>query len=290
MKKYTTLNEDLRKNFNERVYKIALDSGFTCPTRDGTKGTTGCFYCGETGSHYLNPIKKLTIKEQLEKGKILLKKKYQAQKFLAYFQSFTPTYAPVEEIKKLFDQVVFDEELVGLNIATRPDTLDEEKINFLAKVLKSRYHWVEVGLETSHDATLELIGRGHSYQDFLRTYDKLKDKGLRVCAHLILGLPNETEEMILATIDRLVALRIDGLKLHNLHILKDSVFETWYSQDKIRLFTYDEYLELVVKIIARLPKEIVLHRLLGEAPKPYLVAPFWNKNKAVFLKELDELL
>ncbi|MFA5879225.1 MAG: TIGR01212 family radical SAM protein [Candidatus Margulisiibacteriota bacterium] len=285
MKKYLTLNEDLKKYFKEKICKISLDTGFTCPTRDGTKGLNGCYYCGETGSHYLNP--KLTIQEQLEKRKIQLKKCYKDPLFLAYFQSFTPTYGSIEEIKALFNPVLLDKEIVGINVATRPDTLDDEKIDFLVNILKSYYHWVEVGLETSHNKTLDSIGRGHTYEDFCRTYNKLKEKGLRVCVHLILGLPNETDEMILATIDRMIQLKVDGLKLHNLHIVKNSVFEILYDQKKISLYTYSEYLNLLVKIIKKLPPEIVLHRLVGEAPEPYLIAPAWVRKKMQFLKDLD---
>ncbi len=290
-KKYTTLNDDLKKNFPEKIYKISLDTHFTCPTRDGTKGTKGCFYCGSTGSHFVNTNQIISLKEQIDLAKARIKQNWKNPgKFLAYFQSYTPTYRSIEEIRNNFEIVFSDPEIVACNIATRPDTLDDLKIALLSDFLVKKYHWVELGLESSHDQTLKKVGRGHTYQDFLDAYYKLKTAGLRVVVHLILGLPGETEDMILETIKRLIELKVDGLKLHNLHIVKNSVFANWYKQNKIKLYSYEEYLELLVKILSIIPKEVVIHRLVGDAPKEYLIAPDWVRNKLKFLNDLKNCL
>jgi uncharacterized protein len=287
---YNYLGDELRQHFGQKIYKISLDAGFTCPTRDGSKGTKGCFYCGDTGSHYANIVKKLSITEQIEKGKQFLEKKYKVKKYIAYFQSYTSTYANLDILEGKLKESIADSDVVGLNLSTRPDCLNDEILDLLYKYMKPRYHWLEIGLESGHDEVLEKSGRGHSYQDFEDIYLKAKEKGFRICVHIILGLPGDTEEMMLATIKKLVDLKIDGIKLHNLHIIKNSVFEDEYNNGKIPLYSLEEYKKLIGKILQMLPSNIVIHRLTGEAPQDLLVAPEWSFNKRSALTEIDNYL
>ncbi|MFC1770684.1 TIGR01212 family radical SAM protein [Candidatus Margulisiibacteriota bacterium] len=275
----TNLNKDLRQHFNQKVYKISLDTGSTCPTRDGTKGSKGCFYCGGTGSHFANPIGGLSITEQLEKGKAFLSKRYKVDKFIAYFQSYTSTYTQVEVLESKLQEAIAVSDIVGLSLATRPDCLADDCLKMLSKYMLSRYHWLELGLESGHNLTLEKIGRGHTYEDFLDTYRRAKVLGFRICVHIILGLPGETEEMMLDTVKRLVELEVDGLKFHNLHIVKNSVYEEEYKKGNIKLYSMVEYKDLLLKIAPLLNKKIVVHRLMGDAPASELVAPDWVLDK-----------
>lgn len=290
MKKYyTSLKDDLKLHFKENIYKIALDTNTTCPTRNGTKGTTGCFYCSDLGSYYVKK-QNLSIKEQIKRGKISLQKRYKAQKFLAYFQSYTPTYLDPKILQNQYEEALSDPDIVGLCVCTRPDCLSNEILQILAKAMLGHYHWLELGLQTSHNQTLEAIGRGHTYEDFLNTYHKAKKIGFRVSVHLILGLPGETDDMILETISKLIKLNVDGLKFHQLHILKNSVFESWYHQQKIKVYSLEEYQTLIGKILPLIPPKIVIHRLIGEAPSPLLIAPTWSKNKAGALHAIHQYL
>ncbi|MFC1754312.1 TIGR01212 family radical SAM protein [Thermoproteota archaeon] len=292
----TFIGDELKQVFGQKVYKLSLDTGFTCPTRDGTKGSAGCFYCGSTGSHFaglgshmeepINGVKSIT--DQIKNGKQFLKTRYNVSKFIAYFQAFTSTYGPLETLEAMLQTAVQDPEIVGINLATRPDCLGDEVFSVLSDYLLPSYHWLEIGLESSHDATLKLCGRGHNYADFLSGYKRAKQAGFRICVHVILGLPGETEAMITETIDRLIELNIDGIKFHNLHILKNSVFEKEYLKGNITIYTLNEYSELLAKLVKKLPKSIVIHRLMGDAPKSFLIAPDWVLDKQTALALINK--
>jgi len=290
MTNYIEFGHELRQVFGEKVYKISLDSGFTCPTRDGTKGWGGCFYCGDTGSHYVRPSKAQSITDQIQRGKQLLAKKFKVHKFIAYFQSFTSTYGPPDELAEKLEQAVADPDIVGIHIATRPDCLSTPILELLSRYMLDRYHWLEIGLESSHNQTLAAIGRKHSANDFEDSVRRAKKMGFRICAHVILGLPNETEAMQLETMQYLAKLDIDGIKFHNLHIVKNSVFEKWHIQNKIPLYTLDDYKRLLAKCIVQLPPTIVIHRLMGDAPPDILIAPDWVCEKQVAVREIKAYL
>ncbi len=221
-KNFNYLGDVLRDLFKEKVYKISLDAGFTCPNRDGTKSIGGCIYCNETGSASLGVEKKLSIKEQIEKGKEHLYKKYKAKKFLAYFQPFSNTYANVDYLKKIYYQALEDKDIVGISISTRPDTLDEDKLDLIKELSNKTYTWLELGLQSIHNKTLKYINRQDTFENFLNIYQKAKQKNIQTCVHIILGLPFETEQEMMQTIDKLIELKVDGIKFHVLHVLKNT--------------------------------------------------------------------
>jgi uncharacterized protein len=294
MRGYNYFGDEMKAHFGHKVYKLSLESGFTCPVRDGSKGTEGCYYCGDTGAHYVRPhydtSADWSIKAQVRHGKEFLYTWYQAKKFIAYFQSHTSTYGDIAMLKQMLADSIEDPDVVGLSLSTRPDCLSDDILDVLGEFMLDKYHWLELGLETSHNSTLNAVGRGHTYEDFLDAYARAKARGFRICVHVILGLPGETEEMMMETIDRIIDLKVDGVKFHHLHILKNSVFEKWYADGKIKLFTKEEYFDLLLKILKKLPKNIVIHRLFGDAPKDLLIAPTWILNKGEVLRDFDRLV
>ncbi|MGE4170174.1 MAG: TIGR01212 family radical SAM protein [Candidatus Margulisiibacteriota bacterium] len=287
---YYYLGDELRETFGQKVYKISLDSGFTCPTRDGSKGTKGCFYCGQTGSHYSNAVYTRTVATQIEEGKSFMRNRHGADKFIAYFQSYTSTYGDVSLLKAKLGEALEDPDIVGLNLSTRPDCLDDERLAILAEHMLDKYHWLELGLESGHDSVLKRCGRGHGYAEFETTFKQAKARGFRICVHLILGLPGETDEMAIDTMKRLADLGIDGIKLHNLHIIKNSVFELEYKLNRIPLMSLPEYCDLVGRILPQIPENVVIHRLTGEAPPNLMLAPDWSFNKAKAMNALDTFI
>lgn len=293
---YTSLNQDLRAFFHQKIYKIALDSGLSCPTRDGTKGTKGCYYCADEGAFYIPKSKNKPILEQIQTTKSLFTQKKAPCQFLAYFQSYTATYADVTRLEPLFRSVFQDPDIVGICIGTRPDCLPDTVLDLFQEIIThpagtpTKYHWLEIGLQSSHNQTLERIGRGHTYADFLDAYSRAKVRGLRVCVHIILGLPDETVEMMRITVQRLVDLGVDGIKFHHLHILKNSVFETWYADGNLSLYTLDEYQKLLGILLPFIPVKTIIHRLIGDAPKDLLIAPIWSRNKLRALQSIERYL
>ena len=284
---YNYIGDEIRQYFGERVYKISLDAGCSCPNRDGTKGTKGCFYCGETGAHYIEAEKKLSITEQIQRAKAKFKR-HNIHKFIVYFQSFTSTYGDIKYLEKVYEEALQGDDIVGFNICTRPDCFGDDVLDLLARIMKPRYHWLELGLESGHDLTLQKIGRGHDYQAFEEAYFRAKAKGLRICVHLILGLPGETEEMMLATVDKMNELQVDGIKFHNLYVVKNSVFEQMYRKDEIELMALYEYAELIGKVVSRLDPKIVIHRLAADAPGNILVAPSWAEKRGYALNSIEQ--
>ncbi len=276
---YNDYNTYLRNRYGRKVYRIALDAGFTCPNRDGTKGRGGCIYCNERGSRasYANPG--IPVRKQLEWRISYLKEKRGAGKFIAYFQAFSNTYAPVERLKAVYDEVLPFENIVGISIGTRPDTIDEEKLRLIASY-KDRYEvWMEYGLQTIHDRTLEAINRCHAYKDFLFAVHITRKFDIPICAHVILGLPQETKEDMMATARELKRLEIDGVKIHLFHVLKGSRLEEIYKRGEVKLLAQDEYVELVRAFLANLSPKTIIHRLTAEGPRSEHIAPEWALDK-----------
>ena len=264
-------NDYLKQKYGTKVYKIAIDAGFSCPGR--------CIYCNNKGSRasYINPID--SVKEQIRKRIEFLKKYKNAKKFIAYFQAFTNTYAPVDKLKQIYDEIAGFNEIVGLSIGTRPDAVDSEKLKLIASY-KDRYEiWIEYGLQSIHDKTLKLINRGHSFDDFLKAASLTKEFGIPVCAHVILGLPGETKEDMMATAGKLTELKIEGVKIHLLHILKGSELEKQYVQGKVKLLEREEYINLVCEFLKNLPPDIIVQRLTGEGNQEDHIAPLWALDK-----------
>lgn len=285
--RYCSLNRYLRERFGEKVYKLALDGGMSCPNRDGTLGTRGCIFCSAGGSGDFAEGRCASVSEQIEKAKARVRAKTDAAKFIAYFQSYTNTYASVEYLEKLFDEALAEESVVAVSVGTRPDCLPEEVVALLARLNRSKPVWVELGLQTIHEKTARYIRRGYDlavYEDALR---RLKAAGIEVIVHVILGLPGETREEMLETIDYLAGEhRPDGVKLQLLHVLEGTDLADEYRAGKFRCMEMEEYFDLLCECLRRLPKDMVIHRLTGDGPKRILIDPKWTGDKKRVLNAL----
>lgn len=291
MKLYNDYSSYLKERHGSKVYRISIDAGFTCPNRDGTKGTGGCAYCNGRGSRasYVDPA--IPVAEQIKSRiKYLKEKNSAAEKFIAYFQAFTNTYAPLSRLKALYDEVLPFEEIVGLSIGTRPDTVDEEKLGLIASYGAKREVWIEYGLQSVHDSTLKYINRGHDYSDFLNAVDLTKKFNIKICVHVILGLPGETREDMIETARRLSELKINGVKIHLLHILKGSAFDGLYRKGLVKVLSQDEYVGLVADFLKNLSPCIIIQRLTGEGKREEHIAPSWALDKIGTINKIRETL
>lgn len=285
--RYNALNNFLKEKFGERVLKICIDGGFTCPNRDGTKGCGGCIFCSEQGSgeHIKNKDIQLQIDEHL--------KSYRgdrAQKFIAYFQNFSNTYGTVESLKNKYDIAVKNPKVVALAVATRPDCINQEVAKLLQSYTKSHYVYVELGLQTSNDSTGEIINRCYTSNDFKTAVEILNKYNIDVVAHIMVGLPNETMVDVKNTVDFLNTLKISGLKIHSTYIVKNTKLEKMYLNKEYVPLTLEDYIESVVYILKHISPEVVIHRLSGDAPKKLLVAPEWNAHKKWIINGINQAL
>jgi radical SAM protein (TIGR01212 family) len=289
-KLYYTLNEFLKEKFGEKVKKIPLDAGLTCPNRDGTKGLGGCIYCDPKGSGTGLYKEGKSLDEQLRYFLELFKKK-NFKKFIAYFQSFSNTYAPLEKLKELYDIVFMDPSIVGLAIGTRPDCIDENVVNLLKTYQEKGYYlWIELGLQSIYNETLKLINRGHTFEDFLKAYHLLKENDIPVVVHIIFGLPKETKEMMMETVKTLAKLKIDGIKFHALYIPKGSKMEEMYLKGEYKPLEMEEYVELVALALTYLPPSTVIHRVCSEAREEDILAPTWVSKKMEVINLLRKFM
>jgi radical SAM protein (TIGR01212 family) len=250
--RYNTFSAELRRQFGCRVQRISVDAGFTCPNRDGTVGTGGCIFCGGDGSGAKGIARGLEVSAQIEQGKEVMVRKFRAQKYLAYFQPYSNTYAPTDRLRALYDEALAVPDVVGLIVGTRPDCLPPEVVELLAGYAERTYLWLELGLQSSVDRVLEGINRGHDVAAFVDAVRRCTARGIRVCAHLILGLPGETREEMLATAELLNGLGVAGVKLHQLHVMKGTRLEEMYREGAVRLFELDGYASLVCDFLERL--------------------------------------
>ena len=289
-KRYNAFGPYLRSLFGVRVRKIGIDAGFTCPNRDGTKGHGGCIYCEGSGSRapYVNPD--LPVIEQIKKGKEILNKKKKPMKFIAYFQAFTNTYAPLERLKQLYEEALQDEDVVGIAIGTRPDAVDEEKLDYIAELSKRTYLWLEYGLQSAHNETLKRINRRHTVEEFIWAVEETKKRGINVAVHIIVGLPFETEEMMFETGLFLSKMPIDGIKIHSLYIPENTPLAKLYRKGKFTPITMDTYVDLVVRILEVLPPGVLIQRLTGDPNPSTLVAPEWTLRKMEILNKIEKEL
>jgi radical SAM protein (TIGR01212 family) len=279
---YYSLNQFLKEKFGEKVKKIPLDAGFTCPNRDGTKGKGGCIYCDLKGSG-TGLGQRLSLKEQIEFFLERFKKRGY-QKFIAYFQSFSNTYGPLLKLKETYRIILNYPEMVGLAIGTRPDCIDKEVIKLLKEFQHLGYYlWIELGLQSKHNQTLKLINRGHTFEDFLSAYYLLKEEEIPVVVHIIFGLPKEDREMMLETVETLSELKPEGIKFHALYILEGTPLSELYKAGQVRELSLEEYRSLVGEALSLLPRYTVIHRLTSDPPKEGLLAPLWllDKNKVL---------
>ncbi|PIE33379.1 TIGR01212 family radical SAM protein [candidate division KSB3 bacterium] len=286
-KRYFTFNRHLRDLFGERVYKISIDAGLTCPNRDGFKGNGGCIYCYGDRS-VSQPIEKTAMLDSMRIGWKAVHKKYKADKFLVYFQSYTNTYAPLDVLEDLYTTALAEEYIVGISIGTRPDCVDEPVLDLLGTLAQQHYLWVEYGLQSVHERTLQLIKRGHTYDDFLDALYRTQQRpDIKTCVHVILGLPGETKDDMLETADTLSQLGIQGVKIHSAHVLKNTPLEELYRQGNYRPMELEEYVETVCDFLEHLSPDIIIHRVIGDAPRKRYVAPEWCLHKSESVTQID---
>jgi uncharacterized protein len=290
MKRYNDLNTYLREIFGCRVQKISIDAGLNCPNRDGTISNGGCVYCNERGSGTGSFRLGLSITEQLARGKIFLSKRYKAKKFMAYFQSFSNTYAPIDRLKAFYDEALSVEDIVGLSIGTRPDCVDKPILSLLENYAKTYLVWIEYGLQSANDHTLKMINRGHDFNCFKHAVELTKGRGIRICAHVILGLPGETRTDMLRSAKMLASLGIDGVKIHLLYVVKGTKMETLYRQGYYQCLTKEEYVELVCDFLEVLPENMIIQRLTGDPHPEELLAPLWALEKSENLLMIQNAL
>ncbi len=286
--RYYSLNEYLKSTFGEKVYKISLNGGMTCPNRDGTIDTRGCIFCSRGGSGEFAASAVLDIKNQIEQAKQRIKAKTDCRKFIAYFQPFTNTYASVEYLEKIFTQAIEGDEIVALSIATRPDCLGDDVLALLDRLNRIKPVWVELGLQTIHKQSSDYIRRGYELEVYDTAVRNLHSIGINVITHIILGLPNESKEMMLETV-KYVGERTDGVKLQLLHILKDTDLLDDYNAGKFKALTIEEYIDMLCDCIEILPQNVVIHRITGDGDKKLLVAPLWSADKKNVLNSINRI-
>ncbi len=275
---YLDLNTFLRRKFGCRVQKVSLDAGMSCPNRDGLVGTGGCIYCNRVGSG-TGAYPEQSIDDQLDFGKRFVRRRYKAEKFIAYFQSFSNTYGPAGELEKLYRRVMADPEIVGLAIGTRPDCVGAEVLDMLERVSREVYVYMEYGLQSAHDRTLALINRGHDYGTFLDAVSRTRAKGIDVCVHVILGLPGETKEDMLATARAIASLDIQGVKVHLLYVSRGTALHKMYSQGRYECLSREQYVDILCEFLSVLPPGMVVHRVTGDPHKDEIIAPLWAMDK-----------
>lgn len=289
-KRYTDFNTYLRNIFGCRVQKITLDAGLGCPNRDGTISNSGCIYCNQKGSGSGALALGKPIEQQAAEARQALARRYKAKKFIAYFQSYTNTYAPAPRLKELYDRALAADGMVGLSVGTRPDCVDDEKLDLLAGYQDRYLVWIEYGLQSVHDATLRLINRGHDFTEFEKALNASRKRGLNVCAHVILGLPGESDGQMMETAETLSNMDINGIKIHLLYVVRGTGLERCYQQGKYKCLSLDRYVDLVCRFLSKLRNDIIIQRLTGDPHPDELIAPQWALNKSKTLKLIRKTL
>ena len=287
--KYTTLNNYLKERFGEKVYKIALNGGFTCPNRDGKIGTRGCIFCSKGGSGDFAESPDLTITEQIENGKKRLEKKIKNGKYIAYFQAFTNTYAPVEKLRAIYTEAIIHPDIVALSIGTRPDCLGDDVLALLDELNKIKPIFVELGLQTINEDTARYIRRGYTLEVYDKAVADLHKIGINVITHIILGLPGESKNDMLKSVEYACKVT-DGIKLQLLHILKGTDLAKDYEQGKFEVLTLEQYTEIIKECVQIIPEDVVIHRLTGDGAKKDLIAPLWSADKKTVLNTINRAL
>ena len=290
-RRYRAFSDYLKKRYGCKVYKVSLDAGFTCPNRDGRLGTGGCAYCNNQGFSPNTRVPRIPIRDQLIKGMDYMRIRYKAQKFIAYFQAYTNTYAGVDVLKPLYDEAVSHDDVVGLSVGTRPDCIEDEVIELLSEIAYNKEVWIELGLQSAHDVTLTRINRRHDVHSFIDAVERIKKhNNLKICAHIILGLPGESHDMMLDSADLITSLGVDGIKIHLLHVLKETPFEELYKNGELKIFEFNDYISTVCDYLERLSPEIVIQRLTADGPADILIAPKWALEKKRTIDKIEKEL
>lgn len=287
---YLSFNKYLKDKFGQKVYKISLDGGFTCPNRDGKAGTRGCIFCSKGGSGDFAESRKMSITEQIESGKKKVEKKIKSGKYIAYFQAFTNTYAPVEMLRQKYEEAINHPDIVALSIATRPDCLGDDVLRLLNEMNKIKPVFVELGLQTIHQKSAKYIRRGYDLSVYDKAVRDLKKIGVNVVVHVILGLPNESENDMLETVKYVCESGANGIKLQLLHVIDGTDLAKDYEKGLFKTLEFDEYVNLIVKCVKIIPKDIVIHRLTGDGAKKDLIAPLWSADKKRVLNAINKAL
>lgn len=289
-KRYFTWNNHLREQFGEKIFKVPLDGGFDCPNRDGKVAHGGCTFCSERGSGDFAGDRKDDLVTQFQTIKERLHQKWRSGKYIGYFQAYTNTYAPVEELKEMYEVILEQDDVVGLAIATRPDCLPDDVVEYLAELNKRTYLWVELGLQTVHESTANLVNRAHDYECYKEGVAKLRKHNIRVCSHIINGLPLETYDMMMETAREVAKLDVQGIKIHLLHLLKKTPMVKQYEKGMLQFMSPEEYIQLVCDQLEVLPPEMIIHRLTGDGPADLMIGPMWSLNKWEVLNGIDDEL
>lgn len=287
---YLSFNKYLKDKFGQKVYKISLDGGFTCPNRDGKAGTRGCIFCSKGGSGDFAESREMSITEQIENGKKKVEKKIKSGKYIAYFQAFTNTYAPVEILRQKYEEAINHPDIVALSIATRPDCLGDDVLRLLDEMNKIKPVFVELGLQTIHQKSVKYIRRGYDLSVYDKAVRDLKKIGVNVVVHVILGLPNESENDMLETVKYVCESGANGIKLQLLHVIDGTDLAKDYEKGLFKTLKFDEYVNLIVKCVKIIPKDIVIHRLTGDGAKKDLIAPLWSADKKRVLNAINKAL
>ncbi len=275
-RRYNSYQDYLRQRFGCRVHKVSLDMGFSCPNRDGTIAIGGCIYCNNDSFVPPYARSRYSMDAQLRYGIEYLRNRFKAQKFIVYFQAYTNTYGDVKELERMYKEALKYKEVVGLAIGTRSDCIDDKKIDMLEKIARSYYVTVEYGIESVYDKTLKFVNRGHDYASVIKAVELSRDRGIHIGGHVILGMPTETKEEMVAMADEISRLKLDSFKIHNLHVVKNTPLARMYKKNPFPLFSYEEYLDVVIRFIERLAPNIMLERLFTDTPRDLLIAPVWN--------------
>lgn len=288
--KFYKLNSFLKENFKEKIYKVSLDGGFTCPNRDGKISNKGCLFCSDKGSGEFAGDRCKTITAQIDEQIDFMKDKIGSSKVIAYFQNFTNTYGDVEYLKKIYYEALNHEKVIGIAIATRPDCLSDDVINLLDEINKKYFLWVEFGLQTANDSIGKIINRGYDTKVYIDSCRILNEKNIKFVTHMIVGLPNEEKKDLYDTIDLINSVKSWGIKIHLLYILKNSKLLNYYQQNPFKIYEKDEYENTVIELLERLSPSIVVHRLTGDAKKDELFEPLWSLNKRGILNSIEKKL
>jgi hypothetical protein len=286
-KRFHTWNYEMRQRFSTKVFKVMLDAGFTCPNRDGTLARGGCTFCSARGSGDFAGSRRDDLVTQFDKVRALQHKKWPDAKYIGYFQAYTNTYAPVAVLREFYETILRQPGVVGLSIATRPDCLPDDVVEYLAELNERTYLWVEMGLQTIHESTSRLVNRAHDTQCYYDAVAKLRRHGIRVCAHIIYGLPGETHEMMMQTGRAVANMDVQGIKIHLLHLMRKTPMVKQYEAGLLRFLEMDEYVKLVVDTLEILPPDMIVHRLTGDAPRELLIGPMWSLKKWEVLNAID---
>lgn len=285
-KRYNSLNYFLRNKFGEKVFKISLDAGFTCPNRDGRVSTGGCIFCSARGSGDFAGTKD-NLLEQFNEIRDIMNRKWKEGKYIAYFQAYTNTYAPVDELREKYYSILNLEDVVGIAIATRPDCLSDEVLDLLQEIGEKKYLWVELGLQTIHEDTARLINRGYSLEVYTDAVKRLKKRNIEVVTHAILGLPGESIADMKKTVEFIGNTGTQGIKLHLLHLMENTRMVKLYEEGRLKFLDMDEYVDLIVDCVEKLPEDMVIHRLTGDSPRNLLIGPMWSLKKWEVLNAID---